>query len=265
MNSSQNITEKICTQCNVLLPLTDFYLDRTIITKVSYRSKCKKCCKINQKNRKKNDIDLTIKFKICSVCKENLSIDKFYKSYRLKDGYYSECSICLENKRKNVGNNPKFKRTKEYMIEYNANRYKNMEFKLKHNIRSNMYGYLSKYKQGIKIDRTLNYVGCTMEFLITWFQYLFDEKMTLENHGKYWHIDHIIPCSYFDLTIQDNIYKCYNWSNLRPCESKKNIIKSNKIDDNLIDKYNELKIKFLSDFETFYKIENKIYSIASCG
>jgi hypothetical protein len=262
MNSSQNITEKICTQCNILLPLTDFYLDRTAITKVSYRSKCKKCCKINQNNRKKIDIDTSIKFKICSICKENLSIDKFCISYRHTDGYFSECYTCLKNKRKNVGNNPKFKRTKEYMIEYNANKYKQIEYKVKHSLRKSLSYYLSKSENN-KNDKTLNYVGCTVEFLIDWFEYLFDDKMTLENHGKYWHIDHIIPCASFNLKDDEEIYKCYNWSNLRPCEGKENIIKSNKNDEELINKYNDLKIKFLDSIN--FNINNNVYSSATCG
>lgn len=28
--------------------------------------------------------------------------------------------------------------------------------------------------------------------------------MSWENHGIYWHLDHIIPCSAFDLTKKQN-------------------------------------------------------------
>ena len=81
MNNPNN-SEKNCTQCKKLLPLSMYYRDRTIITYDAYRSKCKICCKENQTNRKKNDIDETIISKICSICNTKKDIDKFNKSNR---------------------------------------------------------------------------------------------------------------------------------------------------------------------------------------
>jgi hypothetical protein len=97
---------KNCTQCNITKPLTEFYLDRTIFTKISYRSKCKKCNKINQDLRKKHNIDETLKFKICSICQINKSTNDFYKSFRHKDGYFSFCGLCHVEKTKNITVNP---------------------------------------------------------------------------------------------------------------------------------------------------------------
>lgn len=57
----------------------------------------------------------------------------------------------------------------------------------------------------------------------------FDEKMNWNNHGSYWHIDHIIPVSYFikrgivDLKIINAL------DNLRPLEAKANLRKGDRL------------------------------------
>lgn len=254
MNTSDS--KKHCSQCKELLPLSMYYRDRTAIIKEAYRSKCKSCCKENQKNRRKNDIDKTLTSKICSICNIDKPISYFYKSYRCKDGFFKECSKCLENKRLNVGNNQKIKRTKEYMIEYNKKRCANFSFKLKYIMRRNLS---KRLKKDIKSNPTLKYVGCTLNFLIKWFEFLFHDDMTLENHGKYWHIDHIIPCSNFNLEDQESIHRCYNWSNLRPCKATENLYKSDKIDEELIEDYEILKDLFLSN--NCYEVKENIYNV----
>ena len=47
-----------------------------------------------------------------------------------------------------------------------------------------------------------------------------------ENQGTYWDIDHVIPCSNFNLEQDEDIKKCFNWKNLRPCEKKENYKKN---------------------------------------
>ena len=255
---------KKCTQCKIIKSLTNFYLDRTIFTKISYRSKCKLCCKTNQDKRKKYDINETLKIKICSICQIEKTINDFYKSYRHKDGYFSFCSSCHIEKTNNIGNNPKFKRTKEYMIEYLKERNKDINFKMKHVLRSNMKSQLNKIKKGLKINKTFNYIGCTLEFFKNWIEYQFDKNMNWKNHGDYWHLDHIKPCASYDLSKQNEIYQCYNWTNLRPLNKEENIKKSDILDTNLIKKYEKIKNKFLS--KTNYELNDNIYiSTASCG
>ena len=57
----------------------------------------------------------------------------------------------------------------------------------------------------------------------------FKTGMTRENHGKVWHIDHIIPCASFDLTDPDQQKKCFHYTNLQPLWAKENLIKGVKI------------------------------------
>jgi hypothetical protein len=57
---------------------------------------------------------------------------------------------------------------------------------------------------------------------------MFDDKMTLENYGSYWGVDHIVPLSFFDLTIKENQFKAFNFRNTRPLENIENISKNNR-------------------------------------
>jgi hypothetical protein len=53
-------------------------------------------------------------------------------------------------------------------------------------------------------------------------EYQFDENMSWDNHGKYWSIDHVIPCASFDMSNIDEQKKCFHWSNLQPLSIKEN-------------------------------------------
>lgn len=55
------------------------------------------------------------------------------------------------------------------------------------------------------------------------------EKMTLKNRASDgWHIDHIKPCSQFDLTKPEEFAKCYHYSNTQPLWWKDNLTKGCK-------------------------------------
>lgn len=56
----------------------------------------------------------------------------------------------------------------------------------------------------------------------------FTEGMSWDNYGE-WHIDHIIPCAFFDLTKPNHQKVCFNWQNLQPLWAEENRIKSDKI------------------------------------
>jgi hypothetical protein len=251
------MSTKTCSKCNLILPLDNFYRDRTPIHKISYRSKCKICCKEYQKQRKQNTTDNTLTTKICSICNTEKSIDKYYKSYRHKDGYFKWCYECHESKNKNKGNNRHIKRTKEYMIEYNRKRSEDIQYKLRYLIRISINKYIKKNTFTSKQNSSLKYLGCSFEFLKKWFEFNFDTNMSWDNRGLYWHIDHIKPCNSFNLGNQSDIYKCYNWTNLRPLEKKENIIKRDKVDIDIINNF-EAKVKeFL--IKNNCKVENDIY------
>jgi 5-methylcytosine-specific restriction endonuclease McrA len=46
--------------------------------------------------------------------------------------------------------------------------------------------------------------------------------MSWDNYGTYWQVDHIVPCSKFNLTDHSQVLKCFHFSNLQPLLSKRN-------------------------------------------
>lgn len=78
-----------------------------------------------------------------------------------------------------------------------------------------------------KNNKTMDYVGCSKEFLINYLKYKFVKGMTWENKNL-WHIDHIRPLSSFDLTEESQLFEAMNYKNLQPLWAKDNIKKSNK-------------------------------------
>ena len=68
-------------------------------------------------------------------------------------------------------------------------------------------------------------VGYTLNELIGHLEFLFDELMSWQNYGSYWHIDHIKPQSLFTI---DEFKQCWALDNLQPLEAIANMRKSNK-------------------------------------
>ena len=70
-------------------------------------------------------------------------------------------------------------------------------------------------------------------FAIQLKQYLenqFKPGMTWQNHTVTgWHIDHIMPCSIFDLSKPEKQKACFHYTNLQPLWYYENIRKSNKV------------------------------------
>jgi hypothetical protein len=85
-------------------------------------------------------------------------------------------------------------------------------------------------KEKSKSEKTLSYLGCSTEKFKEHMESQFTEGMNWNNHGfTGWHIDHIIPCSSFDLTKEEDIRKCFHYTNLQPLWGTQNMQKGSKI------------------------------------
>jgi len=86
--------------------------------------------------------------------------------------------------------------------------------------------------QGLtKSDTTQSLVGCSIDQLKKHLEINFREGMTWDQYGKEgWHVDHLRPCSSFDLADEKQQLVCFNWRNLAPLWSKENIAKADKYD-----------------------------------
>ena len=81
---------------------------------------------------------------------------------------------------------------------------------------------------GHKSASSANLLGCTIAELKAHLQSLFLPGMTWENIAL-WHIDHIRPCSSFNLLDPEQQRCCFHYTNLQPLWAADNIRKSNKI------------------------------------
>jgi hypothetical protein len=80
-----------------------------------------------------------------------------------------------------------------------------------------------------KSASTMTLLGVSnIEFVWEHLKSTFKPGMTKENHGL-WHIDHIIPCSSFDLSKAEEQVKCFHYSNLQALWAYENLSKGSKI------------------------------------
>jgi len=83
---------------------------------------------------------------------------------------------------------------------------------------------------GMKTKRTLELLGTDIETVRQHLENQFKNGMTWNNHGIIgWHIDHIKPCSSFDLTKEEEQLQCFNYTNLQPLWYYDNIVKGKRI------------------------------------
>ena len=81
-----------------------------------------------------------------------------------------------------------------------------------------------------KAGHTEELLGCSIEEVRNHLERLFQPGMTWDNWGKYgWHIDHIIPVSYFDFSDPEQQYWAFHYTNLQPLWAVDNLRKGNKI------------------------------------
>jgi uncharacterized protein (DUF983 family) len=96
--------------------------------------------------------------------------------------------------------------------------------KIKRVIRTRIYNALHSNKK----MKTIEYLGCNNKEYIKWITHI-SSNYTLENHGKEWHIDHVIPVSKFNLNDEEEQRIAFNWKNTTAISVKENLKKNNKI------------------------------------
>ena len=74
---------------------------------------------------------------------------------------------------------------------------------------------------------SMSLVGCSVGELMSHLEAKFQEGMSWDNYPA-WHIDHIRPCSSFDLSDPKQQELCFNYKNLQPLWAKDNMKKGAK-------------------------------------
>jgi hypothetical protein len=94
---------------------------------------------------------------------------------------------------------------------------------LKHTVRVRIRHALGTKKS----KHTIEYLGCSADFLKKYLEEQFKPGMTIENHGE-WHIDHILPLTPTDPISEDELIKRLHFTNLQPLWAQENLSKGNK-------------------------------------
>lgn len=120
------------------------------------------------------------------------------------------------------------KENKDRINELRAKkRIESIDFKLKSNLRKRL-SFLLKNSLTKKSEQTMDLLGCSIDFFKEYLSSKFKDGMTFENYGS-WHLDHIIPCYYFDFTNEEHRKKCFHYTNIQPLWAKDNLIKNKRL------------------------------------
>jgi len=86
-------------------------------------------------------------------------------------------------------------------------------------------------RKGLQKQNAINsYTGCSPKEMVTHIQQQVTDGMNWENYGVFgWHLDHIIPCSRFDLSKEEHCSVCFNWRNIRPLWGEKNYMRQDML------------------------------------
>lgn len=183
---------KTCIKCNKRKILSKF---------VKNKNKCKECESAYMKEYRKTRIDDRdrTKYRKEYYAKNKDRFSKWHKEWRKK--------------------NDRSQYHKEYLD-------KNPSAKIACCCRNRIRNCIQK---GWKSQSSLSLTGCnSWNELKQYLENKFQKGMTWDNYGE-WHIDHIKPCSSFDLTDTSEQKKCFHYTNLQPLWAIDNLSKSDTI------------------------------------
>lgn len=209
---------KECIKCKITKDLSCFPKDKRLIS--GYRSKCQTCLNEEQSIRRKNNID---KYKATRKLYYQANIEKmraekieYYKNHK-KDKALYDIQYREKNKEKIAA----------YKKEWDKKQMQDsIIYKIKKNLRRRVHHALNGKTKSFS---TMKLIGCTPEYFKEYIESLFLENMSWDNYGE-WHIDHIIPCFSFDLSIPEQQEKCFHYSNQRPLWKTDNLKRPKSIE-----------------------------------
>lgn len=210
-NSGETASDKMCNQCSVSKDISKF---------IKNRNTCKDCNNNRRKQRYQTDevhrtqlIQLATKFKTNKRIEREDMANLHQEIIGIEN---KKCRHCCEIKPK-----PRFRCNRLKCVDCERD---DPTEKFKRYVRSRICNSLLNRK-----DRgSIEYLGCSLDDYMRWIT-SYTDIYTLENHGKVWHIDHVIPISKFNLDNPEEQLLAFNWLNTMPLSCKENLQKGNKI------------------------------------
>jgi len=189
------------------------------------KKRCTKCFKIKLFNffvpQKAGYMGVKAQCKECDT-----KYDKQFQSKNNTRAERDKTDKAKQYRKKYVAENLDWWRKYEREYRYNRRR-EDMFFKIKGNLSGRLSDLINKRNLS---TNTLELIGCDRETFLSYIEKQFTEGMTWENYGlKGWHVDHILPLSLFDLTVEDEVRKACHYTNLQPLWWQDNLEKGNKV------------------------------------
>jgi hypothetical protein len=211
---------KKCYVCNIFKDFAEFSKNKRMND--GFNRKCKSCVR---------EYRIKTKEKISEYGKrkyyENIEYNRLRnKNYRINNKEKMKClkkNYCLNNKEKIKIYSEKRKHITNHLAK---ERRKDPQNRL----RSNMSSMITRTLRNGKCGKSwFNLIPYSLEELKNHLESKFTKGMTWNNYGKEgWHIDHIIPRSFFDHSSYDteDFQKCWALNNLQPLWATKEIAMS---------------------------------------
>jgi len=151
----------------------------------------------------------------CRPCKNEIDNKSYHKNKEKRRQYQKQYFDLHPEKKERMYSQVKEWRNENpnYMNDWMKTKYQtDSNHKIKKVLQASLSTHLNTKK-----ENTIWYLGCTIPELKSHLEKQFQEGMNWENHGQFgWHIDHIKPLNTFDLTDEEQLIKCWHYTNLRP-------------------------------------------------
>jgi hypothetical protein len=233
---------KLCSKCGELKPLSDYHADK--YKKDGVKSRCAECCRNDRVEWRNKNIDKAKEqekaqyHKHREMCmyrtnlwrKENPEKAKAIECARYERDrekrIKASCDWNKANRDKvNERNREWYKKTNDKRRAYFAQKRNDPAYRVEGNLRRRLNSLLSGKTKG---DSFSNILGCSNIELKAYIELMFTDGMTWDNYGE-WHIDHIMPCSKFDLSDVAQQKECFNYTNLQPLWARDNLRKGDRV------------------------------------
>lgn len=207
--------KRICKKCNIKKHEDDFVKNQGNLCKVckkesdkEYYEKNKSYIKNKTKENRLNNIEKYSEYHKNRYILKKDDISEYMKQYYdnnrdrilARTTNYRNTNKELINKKRRDKDSPYFTKP---------------EHKIRNSLRQRL-SKIVKYKDRKIHKKIIPFLGCSITELRKHLESKFLPTMTWENYGKYWHIDHIIPCSFFNLIDEEEQKKCFHYTNLQP-------------------------------------------------
>lgn len=247
----KNKDSKVCSSCGIDKPKSEYH--KATVKASGVQAKCIECMSAYKKKRYWSNREEELKklYKSRKKPENVLQRKKYYQDNKdeYKDRYVKYMEDDNKKKHKsevsrkyNKENEEKIKeRVKKYSQrpevkhrkkrQHNERQQSDVIYVLKRRLRCRLRHAIKR--AGVSKDKngaTMKLVGCEPSFLKKYIEDLFTDDMSWGRISEI-DIDHIKPCSKFDLTDPEQQKICFHYSNLQPLWKIDNLKKGNKYEN----------------------------------